>query len=234
MRKVPARKSVMINSRRPFSGSARVSQPGSARVSQPQGSARVSRPRRKVRPKVSPFAQETFGRRRGSVRDRPQQRKNMGARFGRGSPDPALRFGAGLPTPRFGAGLPTPPKGPTEGLPIRSGDLRSAAWLGQRPATTAQIWVQGSARVSRPRLKVRAGIPTRFGAGLPTPPKGPTEGLPIRLGDLRSATWLGQRPATTRPATTRPATTRPEIISSQRRIKDVCGMCSRAGQAGTS
>ena len=37
------------------------------------GSARVSRPRRNVRPKVSSFAQETFGQRRGQVRDRPQQ-----------------------------------------------------------------------------------------------------------------------------------------------------------------
>ena len=38
------------------------------------GSARVSRPRRNVRPKVSPFAHETFGQRRGQVGDRPQQR----------------------------------------------------------------------------------------------------------------------------------------------------------------
>ena len=77
------------------------------------GSARVSRPRRNVRPKVSPFAHETFGRRRGSVGDRPQ--RQIG--YYRGPLENNARIG-------FGAGLPTPPERPTEGLSVRSRDLR--------------------------------------------------------------------------------------------------------------
>ena len=55
------------------------------------------------------------------------------------------------------AGLPTPPKRPSSGFPIRLRDLRSAAWLGQRPATTAATGA-GSARVSRPRRNVPAVV----------------------------------------------------------------------------
>ena len=121
-------------------------------------------------------------------------------------------------------GSPTPPKRPTVGLP-RSGDLRSAAWLGQRPATTefqqflCTLKFGGS---PTPPKRPTVGLPRsgdlrsaawlgqrpattefqqflctlKFGAGLPPPPKRPTVGLP-RSGDLRSAAWLGQRPATT-------------------------------------
>ncbi len=70
------------------------------------GSARVSRPHRNVRPKVSPFA------RRPSVGGvaRSETGHNSGGLL-------LARFGEGLA--RFGEGLPTPPKRPTEGLPIR-------------------------------------------------------------------------------------------------------------------
>ena len=93
------------------------------------------------------------------------------------------KFGAGL-RPQVRRGSLTPPKGPNAGLP-KSGDLRSATWLGQRPATD-----------SGPEFG--AGPDPKFGGSL-TPPKGPTVGLPEASGDLRSAAWLGQRPATTDP-----------------------------------
>ncbi len=53
------------------------------------------------------------------------------------------------------------------------GDLRSAAWLGQRPATRAQV---------------RRGSPDPAGTS--------DRRLSPAPGDLRSAAWLGQRPAT--------------------------------------
>ncbi len=128
-----------------------------------------------------PIRPETFGRRRGSVGDRPQLRSAVR----RGSPDPAersdrrspdspgdLRSAAWLgrrPATTAAAvrrGSPDPAERSDRRSPHSPGDLRLAAWLGQRPATTAVG--------DRPQLR------PRFGEGLPTPPKGPTEGLPIR------------------------------------------------------
>ena len=114
-------------------------------------SARVSRPRRDVRPKVSPFAgRETFGWQRGSVRDRPQQRSAAwrqmvgtgSARVSRrqvrrGSPDPAET--SDRRSPRSLAGRPS------VGSVARSETGHNRGWQRgsvrdrpqQRPATTA-------------------------------------------------------------------------------------------------
>ncbi|HPM79822.1 MAG TPA: ATP-binding cassette domain-containing protein [Candidatus Anammoximicrobium sp.] len=73
---------------------------------------------------------------------------------------------------------------------------------------------QGHADVTGARAKslsqTALGAGPAFGAGLPTPPKPATAGLPPWTGDLRSDSWLGQRPATTRSDSwlgQRPATT---------------------------
>jgi hypothetical protein len=154
-----------------------------------------------------------------------RERLEQSARARRGS-DPAETY-------RARRGSPTPPK-PTvlgEGLrPCRNrrpkvsrdlGDLRSAGWLGQRPATAASYGHDDSSVRIGSRCEAQAGAKCSCSArvsdpaetyrarrGSPTPPK-PTvlgEGLrPCRnrrpkvsrdLGDLRSAGWLGQRPAT--------------------------------------
>ncbi len=146
-----------------------------------------------------------------------------------GGDRPQRRFGAGLLT-LFGAGLLTPPRVPTAGLPhglqtcigesspgVGSGDLRSrpVARSGdrpqrRRPATTAETGHNGG---DRPQLCFL----TLFGAGLLTPPRVPTAGLPhglqtcigesspgVRSGDLRSrpVARSGDRPQRRRPATT--------------------------------
>ena len=118
------------------------------------GSARVSRPRRNTRPKVSPFS------RRPSVGGvaRSETGRNSG-----GPATTAARSETGHNGLRFGAGLQTSPKHPTEGLPIlqetfgwRRGSVgdRPQQRLGRRPATTAS----GSARVSRPRRNTRPKV----------------------------------------------------------------------------
>ena len=118
------------------------------------GSARVSRPRRNTRPKVSPFS------RRPSVGGvaRSETGRNSG-----GPATTAARSETGRNGLRFGAGLQTPPKHPTEGLPIPQETFgRRRGSVGDRP---------------QQRRTGHNGL--RFGAGLQTPPKHPTEGLPI-------------------------------------------------------
>ncbi len=54
-----------------------------------------------------------------------------------------------------------------------------------------------AAQTKSPFQTARGAGPA-FGAGLPTPPKPATAGLPPWTGDLRSDSWLGRRPATAR------------------------------------
>ncbi len=121
---------------------------------------------------------------RGSLSP-PHREGRLGASYG-------TQFGASLPAPpQFGGGLPTPPRF-GEGLPTPPPRDRRSPGLG-RPSV---------GRVARSETGHNAWSQPRFGAGLrfarvSRPRHHPTEGL-RGLGDLRSAVWLGLRPATTR------------------------------------
>ena len=156
-------------------------------------SARVSDPA-ETPDRRSPASQETFGQRRGSVRDRPQLRVS-------------LKFGAGL----------RPRRNARPQVSGESGDLRSAAWLGQRPATTAGLSqvrrgsptppkrpTAGLPRVRRPSVSGVARSETGHNCGslsssarVSDPAEMPDRRSPRESADLRSTAWLGQRPATT-------------------------------------
>ena len=104
------------------------------------------------RPSVGSVARSETGHNRVWLGQRPPVR--------RGSPDG--RFGEGLPT--AGSARVSRPRRerPTEGLPVRRpGDLRSAAWLGQRPATTETFGRQRGSVRDRPQQRSAAWLGQR-------------------------------------------------------------------------
>ncbi len=120
-------------------------------------------------------------------RDRPDQRGRR-PQAGRG---PAQRTGL-----RHGPAGPAHDSGRRD-LYVRG---RKARFWPPGPTATPErstCWISAFPADSSKRYWGRKGIRSASSAGLPTPPRRGPKGLQ-GSGDLRSAAWLGRRPATTR------------------------------------